>query len=1161
MSPEKRSAIFRSLTGLTVLAYTAVTWPHLTGWGLIDWLLFGSVALLLALVQNLGVSTGLGPVTFSPIISLMAYMAFGRETGWLAMIAGLVLGGAWQVGTSLTASRRTASWWEITSGGMWPIGQNGLSLLAADWAYHSLDGSLPLAEITSYQALLPIVVAPVVFLIAYDLLIAFDLLLQDAGRLRLLVVHRWVLLAVQLLPMALAPFSALALSRLGIFSFFLSEIILLAIVIVINRLTITQDALQQQVKQLSSISSMNRSLRTSLEMDALLETVYLQVANLLSVKNLHIVLIKEVGERTESVLRYAVEGGRRAQHTAPFHPDDLASWVIKERVPLLASPIQETAQRLGLRHTPRGRAWMGAPLMASNRTLGCMYTWLDKDERPDQTFGESDLDMFTTVAIQAAIAVQNALLYEQAQKHASQLARLNQISTMMNASLNPERVLELIAASATEVAGCDKAAIYLLEPDSEDPSLLLAHAQGFSREHIVRSKDIAIPMGKDERELVIGQGKVIAIPNIHQKDAGTPAATRVLAERERFAAYAYLPLTAQKSPIGMLAVYYDQAQQFTEGELELLETFANQAALAVVNARIYQRVDIQLARRVEQAMRMTDINHRLSSTLDLQTIFDLIIDTAMEATKADAGVLVLSGDAEFGMEDTIGNPHMVAWRGFDPASSMRAPHHVAEELANSQVLQSGETVLASVDDPVSPGPRSQLGVPIMLSGRVIGAIALESALLNAFADDDVSFVGQLAIQAAVAIRNAQLYRRSQIVRDRLHAILDSSSDGLLMIDEKSRIVMTNTRMGDFWDFARQDFSPRSPDQLVADPLTALGEGLGYREGELSTLLGRSIRNPNANPRTDLYVTRPGVGQRQRFVERTVTPVRDDQGNFIGLLLLFRDVTEQKELEEARESLTSMIVHDLRSPLQAVMGGMRVISDRVEQKDPVVEQATEVSGRAVKKLLNLVNNLLDLSRLESGEIMVDKNVTNVCALLEDAAQELMPLAREMDAIIRVECPEDLPDGEIDRDMIERVVLNLLDNALKYAPPGSVVTVNTRKTHEQDPRGGNMIRVAVIDSGPGIPDDFKDRIFDRFTQIPGQKGRRRSAGLGLAFCRIAVEAHGGQIWVEENPEGGSVFAFTLPPWDAKPPPAEGTPSPQKEKQTPARLDSDTPSAGSG
>jgi signal transduction histidine kinase len=106
---------------------------------------------------------------------------------------------------------------------------------------------------------------------------------------------------------------------------------------------------------------------------------------------------------------------------------------------------------------------------------------------------------------------------------------------------------------------------------------------------------------------------------------------------------------------------------------------------------------------------------------------------------------------------------------------------------------------------------------------------------------------------------------------------------------------------------------------------------------------------------------------------------------------------------------------------------------------------------------------------------------------------------------------------------------------------------------------MIRVAVVDSGPGIPDDFKDRIFDRFTQIPGQKGRRRSAGLGLAFCRIAVEAHGGQIWVEDNPEGGSVFAFTLPPLDAKLRLDNDTPLPQQEKQEPAKLDSNNSPAG--
>jgi PAS domain S-box-containing protein len=700
----------------------------------------------------------------------------------------------------------------------------------------------------------------------------------------------------------------------------------------------------------------------------------------------------------------------------------------------------------------------------------------------------------------------------------------------MNASLDPERVLELIAESVIDVAGCHKAAIYLLEQETPDPSLLLTHAQGFSPEHIVRSKDIAVPLTDDERRLVIDEGTPVAVPNLRDNPVDVSPLALLLARQEDFNAYVYLPLRAQKQPIGMLAVYYDQPHHFSSGEIELLETFANQAALAVVNARIYQRVDVQLARRVEQIVHMADINQRLTSTLNLETVFGLIIDSAMEGCEADRGVLVLVGDPE--LEQETEGLNMVAWRGFNPERSVRMPHHVAEELVDSKVLKDGETLLASQDDLGTSGPRSQLSLPIILEERVIGAIALESESLNAFSGEDVTFVSQLAVQASVAIRNAQLYKRAQRVRDRLEAILDASNDGLLMIDHKSRIVMTNSKMGEFWDFARADYRPRSPDEFLADPLTALGEGLGYREGELSELMVKSVRSPTTKFGTDLYVTRSGGTQRQRFVERSVAPVRDDDNNFLGLLLIFRDVTKQKELEQAREDLTSMIVHDLRSPLQAVMGSMRLIGESVPDQNPIVEQATSVSTRAVKKLLNLVNNLLDLSRLERGEFVLDPSVESVRAILEDAAQELLPLAQEMDAVVRVEASDNLPESNVDRDMIERVTLNLVDNALKYSPPGTLVTLKAEvvdaSTLKRGARKEPVIRVQVIDTGPGIPDEYKETIFDRYSQVPGQKGRRASAGLGLAFCRLAIESHGGAIWVENNPgpKGGSIFAFTLP-----------------------------------
>ena len=377
----------------------------------------------------------------------------------------------------------------------------------------------------------------------------------------------------------------------------------------------------------------------------------------------------------------------------------------------------------------------------------------------------------------------------------------------------------------------------------------------------------------------------------------------------------------------------------------------------------------------------------------------------------------------------------------------------------------------------------------------------------------------------MAIRNAQLYRRAEIVRDRLNAILDASNEGLLYLDTRGRIAMTNARMSNFWDFARGDFPISAADEADPDPLNRLGVGLGYQGGELQQLLRRSARTPNMRYETDLYASHGGSGQRQRFVERTVAPVYENTGDFLGLLLIFRDITEQKELEQAREDLSSMIVHDLRSPLQAVMGSMRLIGELVKDDNPVITQATGVSSRAVKKLLNLVNNLLDLSRMEQDELVLDATPEAIKPVLEDAVQELMPLAQEIGTVINVEAPDDLPEIKIDRDMISRVTINLIDNALKYSPPGMLVTVQAEQGKLSE--GQDHLKIKIIDSGPGVPDEYKEEIFARYTQVPGQKGRRPSAGLGLAFCKLAVESHRGKIWVEDNPEGkGSVFIFTLP-----------------------------------
>ncbi|MCC7450888.1 MAG: histidine kinase, partial [Anaerolineae bacterium] len=263
-----------------------------------------------------------------------------------------------------------------------------------------------------------------------------------------------------------------------------------------------------------------------------------------------------------------------------------------------------------------------------------------------------------------------------------------------------------------------------------------------------------------------------------------------------------------------------------------------------------------------------------------------------------------------------------------------------------------------------------------------------------------------------------------------------------------------------------------------------------------------------------------------FIDRKGVAVADQNSTILGLLLVFTDATEERQLVQAREDLTRMIVHDLRSPLTAINASMKLLSEIATSDDAVgrsIHTTVDISQRALRKLLNLVNSLLDIAKMESGTITLDIKDSNFLALAENVRVELSPLAEELNIEVRIDLPDAMPLLAVDHDKIERVLLNLVDNALKYAPMDGVIYVRARQ-HPED--GENLIRIEVIDNGPGIPDEFKARIFDRFQQIDGSKSHRRGTGLGLTFCRLTVEAHGGKIWIEDNPEGGSIFAFTLP-----------------------------------
>ena len=206
----------------------------------------------------------------------------------------------------------------------------------------------------------------------------------------------------------------------------------------------------------------------------------------------------------------------------------------------------------------------------------------------------------------------------------------------------------------------------------------------------------------------------------------------------------------------------------------------------------------------------------------------------------------------------------------------------------------------------------------------------------------------------------------------------------------------------------------------------------------------------------------------------------------------------------------------------VSSALSLLDDSFSENDhdQIARQSLSIAKRSTNRVLGLIESLLDISRMETGSIQLALSTFSLYTLANELLVEFIPQAHDLGLVLRNEIDESTPHVHADKEKIGRVLTNLLDNALKFTPKGGQITISIEELKNQ------IMAIRVRDSGPGIPVEYREKIFDRFSQVPGQLSRRRGSGIGLTFCRLAVEAHGGKIWVEPSADGGSIFVFTLP-----------------------------------
>jgi PAS domain S-box-containing protein len=384
-----------------------------------------------------------------------------------------------------------------------------------------------------------------------------------------------------------------------------------------------------------------------------------------------------------------------------------------------------------------------------------------------------------------------------------------------------------------------------------------------------------------------------------------------------------------------------------------------------------------------------------------------------------------------------------------------------------------------------------------------------------------------------ALLDRELYAAT-LERIELSTLLRNLVEGILIVDTEGIVTSANDALCRMLEIEGNDVCGR-PLQGV------LGETAG---SETQTLFEQVLSGASVTVRDSEMHSRTG---RVIPVAIDVTLLRDYFGKEVGCVCLFHNITRRKHMEalyeqlrslnQLKDDLAGMIVHDLRTPLTALITGLQTVEGLGELNEDQ-QEFLHVSIEGGLTLLGMINDLLDISRLESGTLPLKYDRLTAAQIVDRALRQIPSLASHKDLSLVSDIVEGLPIFYGDEEKLLRTLVNLLGNAIKFTPHGGTITVSARAVVSMEPDSGeepgmapgnsqSAILFSVADTGEGIPMEAFGRIFEKFGQVENRRaGRKMSTGLGLSFCKLVVEAHGGRIWVESELGKGSVFSFTIP-----------------------------------
>jgi two-component system, NtrC family, sensor kinase len=640
-------------------------------------------------------------------------------------------------------------------------------------------------------------------------------------------------------------------------------------------------------------------------------------------------------------------------------------------------------------------------LLAPLRQQGEVVGTLGARRIEVRPFTHAQIKLLETFADQAVIAIENVRLFNELKESLEQQTATSEILGVIASSpTDVQPVLDVVAENAARLCEANDATISLI--DGNTLQRLGSAKYGPMPVSTPPSLSRGNPLGR-----AVIDRTTVHVHDITAEFDGEFPESRLLHQRTGARTILCTPLLRHGTPIGVITIRRTEVRPFTEKQIALLKTFADQAVIAIENVRLFQELEArtrELAQSVGELRALGEVGQAVSSTLDLQTVLSTIVRHAVQLSGTDGGVVyeydeapkefhlrashLMEGEVVEALQATPVRPGQGAT---GRAATMRAPVQLPDILNEQEFTGTRvRPIFARL------GYRSVLAVPLLREGRIMGALTVWRKQAGSFSAEVVQLLQTFATQSALAIQNARLFRE---------------------IEEKSRQL-----------------------QMAS---------------------------------------------------------------------------------ENKSQFVSSMSHELRTPLNAIIGFSEVLQERMfgELNEKQAEYTDDIlsSGR---HLLSLINEILDLSKVEAGRMELEVATFDLPLAIENARTFVRERAVKHGINLDVTVDERLGDFVGDERKIKQILLNLLSNAVKFTPEGGRIGINARQAD-------GSVEISVSDTGIGISPEDQAKTFEEFRQVgTADAQKREGTGLGLTLAKKFVELHGGKIWVESEVGKGSTFSFTLP-----------------------------------